>query len=253
MEHGESVQEITYNGTVYSSCCAEIKALQAAGKQNTGTPVFRSFGCPSDPRAYSRYLSGPTGPHPNSGDCGLVTANNYLGVSGSLTAIAPVSMTSGLNGCELPKSTGIFPQGTSIYGNMTLGNGVMYSVDSSVTTDYAHGIYLNDVTDGTSFTMLMGERGIPSDYGWGWSFCGGMECEQYLSTSYYDPKKPLIYKPIPADDTDWALSHFWSYHPQGTLFVYVDGSTHFINYNIDLTTYQSLSTRNGGEPIGDNY
>ena len=39
-----------------------------------------------------------------------------------------------------------------------------------------------------------------------------------------------------------------SYHPGGVMTVFMDGSVHFIPQTIDLTTWQALSTRDGGEP-----
>ena len=39
-----------------------------------------------------------------------------------------------------------------------------------------------DITDGTSNTLALGERGIREDFGWGWPICGGTECEQYISS-----------------------------------------------------------------------
>ena len=42
---------------------------------------------------------------------------------------------------------------------------------------------------------------------------------------------------------------FGSCHPAGGLFGFGDGHVTFISENIDLATYQALSTREGGEPI----
>ncbi len=38
-------------------------------------------------------------------------------------------------------------------------------------------------------------------------------------------------------------------HPQGTVHVMVDGSTHFIRDSINFNTYQALGTRDGGETV----
>ncbi|MFO0943127.1 MAG: DUF1559 domain-containing protein [Pirellulales bacterium] len=42
-----------------------------------------------------------------------------------------------------------------------------------------------------------------------------------------------------------------SYHPGGATFLYVDGSVKFISDTIAIPTYRALSTRAGGEVVGD--
>ena len=41
--------------------------------------------------------------------------------------------------------------------------------------------------------------------------------------------------------------HWWSFHPGGAHFVFVDGSTRFLSYDIDHHSLLALSSRNGGE------
>jgi prepilin-type N-terminal cleavage/methylation domain-containing protein/prepilin-type processing-associated H-X9-DG protein len=58
----------------------------------------------------------------------------------------------------------------------------------------------------------------------------------------------------PATVTNWdTISGFRSMHTGGANFVFCDGSVHFINQNVSATTYQSLSTRAGGEVLGNDY
>lgn len=44
------------------------------------------------------------------------------------------------------------------------------------------------------------------------------------------------------------LFQFWSYHPGGANFVYADGSVHFLAYGVD-TVLPALATRAGGEAV----
>jgi prepilin-type processing-associated H-X9-DG protein len=44
------------------------------------------------------------------------------------------------------------------------------------------------------------------------------------------------------------LFQFWSYHPAGANFVYADGSVHFLTYAAD-TVLPALATRAGGEVV----
>jgi prepilin-type N-terminal cleavage/methylation domain-containing protein/prepilin-type processing-associated H-X9-DG protein len=50
-----------------------------------------------------------------------------------------------------------------------------------------------------------------------------------------------------------AQSAFRSSHTGGCNFVFADGSVHFIRDSIDMVTYKSLGSRNGGEVINGNY
>lgn len=44
---------------------------------------------------------------------------------------------------------------------------------------------------------------------------------------------------------------FFSYHAGGGIFVYADGSTHFVTTEISASLYRALSTRAGGEVSND--
>jgi prepilin-type processing-associated H-X9-DG protein len=102
-----------------------------------------------------------------------------------------------------------------------------------------------EVTDGTSNTLMVGERGIPDDYGFGWPMCGGTECEQHLSA------QRAMYKPLKSTPYNSTLDHYWSWHPSTAGFLFVDGSVHFLRFDLDVLTFQYLSTRNGGEATGN--
>jgi prepilin-type N-terminal cleavage/methylation domain-containing protein len=100
-----------------------------------------------------------------------------------------------------------------------------------------------DITDGTSNTLMMGERGIPSDKFWGWATCGATSWDVFLSMTYGFTK---------GDPTTMAgLQHFWSYHPGGSQFLRADGAVVFLKYAIAYNTLVALATRNGHEPIGE--
>jgi prepilin-type processing-associated H-X9-DG protein len=51
------------------------------------------------------------------------------------------------------------------------------------------------------------------------------------------------------NDPHHHFDDFASYHPGGVHFLYGDGSVQRINNQIDLSIYQALCTRNGGEAI----
>ena len=165
--------------------------------------------CPDDKRAGESMLSG------SNWACG-----NYLGVDGSLPWVRPPP------GAPLPS-----PMPT---------DGIL------VHSKYNIPVRLAQVTDGAAHTLAMGERGI-SDEDYGWPYCGAGN----LADSNGDGDNLLSTQQglsvgLPDGYSDY---HFWSYHPNLCQFICVDGSGHVLSYDIDLLTFQALSTRAGGEII----
>jgi prepilin-type N-terminal cleavage/methylation domain-containing protein len=194
--------------------CAEfLKAQQSAGQANAASISLSILSCPSDPRSGTLLLSGPAGPSPDTYDAGIVCPSNYLGVAGS------------------QESSSWCP-----YSGITKGNGMLFTSSR---------VRLSDVTDGTSNTLMIGERGIREDHGWGWPICGGTECEQYISA-----ERGLT----PADNppnTPNIERRFWSWHSGGSQFLMTDGAVRFLSTSIDNKTFTALSTRTNGEVTGE--
>jgi len=193
-------------------CAIEIKALQAAGRPDPTSEDVEFLHCPSDPNGGKQLLSGPTGPSPNTYDAGRLHPGSYLGVAGDQES----------------------PVWCPALGIVS-GTGVLFTNSR---------VRLRDVTDGTSTTLFVGERGIPGDLGWGWPVCGGSECEHYTSTQRGLSNGPNT----PSVTTE--LQRFWSWHPAGAMFVLGDGQTRLLSNNIDFRLFKGLSTRAGGETLG---
>jgi hypothetical protein len=107
---------------------------------------------------------------------------------------------------------------------------------------------LAEFTDGASNTLFVGERPCDDNGEWGtWAVGTGidghgfedhvLDCHEGLNMGR--PGSPA------------GLSHFWSMHDGGTLFVYVDGSVKLLPYTIDYHTFLALGSRNGGEVVDD--
>jgi len=103
----------------------------------------------------------------------------------------------------------------------------------------------SDVRDGTSNTLLVGERGTADDLLMGWWACGA----GYDGTGDGDNLLTTELGLTPGDKDVAHWYHFWSYHPGGANFLFVDGSVQFLSYTIDYQTFKDLSTRAGGEIV----
>jgi prepilin-type N-terminal cleavage/methylation domain-containing protein/prepilin-type processing-associated H-X9-DG protein len=116
---------------------------------------------------------------------------------------------------------------------------------------------INEITDGTSKTIAMGEiRPRCSAFQWvkGWTFSEGLWFATTAPINY--PTNPDEFGTTPPLGSNWELDFntamgFKSRHSGGANFVFADGSTKFLVQEIDYTTYQMLGARADGEVIPD--
>ncbi|QDT04509.1 hypothetical protein K227x_29010 [Rubripirellula lacrimiformis] len=212
MEQAQRFETINFGA---GPCGQHLKDLQELGAADPASTPIQTLQCPSDIRSGDQLLSGPTGPLPRSGDVGYLYPTNYLGMAGSSDA----DITDSIYGCQ----------------GIRNGDGLFYTDQSR---------RFRDVTDGTSQTILFGERAIPEDLGWGWPLCGGDECEHYVTAKAglfkgnHNPAEYYLH-----------LQHYWSWHEGGCHITMADGSVHFMNYSLDYEIYNQLATRSGHEVI----
>jgi prepilin-type processing-associated H-X9-DG protein len=111
---------------------------------------------------------------------------------------------------------------------------------------------IRKVTDGASSTLFVGERPVINwqqaggDFGWWAHGAGYLTPPAGRGDNVLDSSEGLRQGTSAANQLD-DVFHWWSYHPGGAHFVYVDGHTRFLSYEIDHLTLLAMSSRNGGE------
>jgi prepilin-type N-terminal cleavage/methylation domain-containing protein/prepilin-type processing-associated H-X9-DG protein len=178
------------------------------------TPV-KIFVCPSDPR--------------NSAAGGSQTSTG-IGFTGGLTWY-----------CGVTGSEGRFP--SALINPLHLG---IFQANST-------GIRIEQITDGTSNTLMVGERPPLVD----WSFWAWSDVSNLLATQDFicvdlgilpnTCPSPGVYKPGKFDN-ECDLNHFWSGHFGGANWLFGDGSVKFIPYTSAAATLP-LATRAGNEVV----
>jgi len=105
------------------------------------------------------------------------------------------------------------------------------------------------VTDGTSNTLLFGEKANPRLESTKdqpiWAAAAGDDEQVLFKTEPSD----FINEPI--DAVDPSDDSAWSFHTGGVLMTFGDGSAHFISENIDSVVYFNLGAKNDGEVVGE--
>jgi prepilin-type N-terminal cleavage/methylation domain-containing protein/prepilin-type processing-associated H-X9-DG protein len=121
------------------------------------------------------------------------------------------------------------------------------------------------ITDGTSNTLLVGERPPSVDDVYGWWFAGSGAAPMNLGatdvvlgtnelTAADSSKARDFFRPGSINDpANTHRFHYWSQHDAGSNFLFADGSVHFIAYDIGQSTFNALGTRSGGENIPANF
>jgi prepilin-type N-terminal cleavage/methylation domain-containing protein len=144
-------------------------------------------------------------------------------------------------------------------GNLESKDGILF-LNSAVR--------IADIRDGTSNTLMVGERPPSADYMMGWWYGGWGQlqdgsvdlvlgvAEKNVFSPYWDAAESC--PPGPYQFAAGSISnncdafHFWSLHIGGANFLCADGSVHFIPYSASGLMPQ-LASRSGGEvaPVPD--
>jgi prepilin-type processing-associated H-X9-DG protein len=119
-------------------------------------------------------------------------------------------------------------------------------------------IRLQDIVDGTSQTIAVGERAyVLGEATWVGAVTGASlfpdPDEGEIAVQTLKPSSGMVLGHVgnnngPNSPTS-EINQFYSLHGPGVNFLFADGHVAFLPASIDYSTYQALSTRNGGEAI----
>jgi prepilin-type N-terminal cleavage/methylation domain-containing protein/prepilin-type processing-associated H-X9-DG protein len=143
---------------------------------------------------------------------------------------------------------------TSYLGSSGTSSNSPISADGILYSDSR--IKITDITDGTSNTLLVGERPASTDLNWGWwpaaygTGAGDGDCvlgsRDIALAGYFGAPATNVGLRQGTSSYQGDGSHFWSFHTGGANFLFGDGSVKFLAYATDSVLPQ-LSTRAGGE------
>jgi prepilin-type N-terminal cleavage/methylation domain-containing protein/prepilin-type processing-associated H-X9-DG protein len=247
-------------------CANNMKQLSLALQNYHNVwKVFPGFEGGPDPASAENYGGWPlsTLPYVDQGDL----YNTFLVNQNHIGAIMAVFT------CPAdPRSNNSTFEGTDGYGadgyGMTSYVG-MAGYDSQSTNHAQMGIMamngrplkINQITDGTSNTIIVAERPWSIDYYWGWWYEEIVSdniwgSQNSITGPFFSPpytgcgSAPFYFGQGP-NKVNNACSYYylWSFHTGGSNMAFADGTVHYLSYSIGNTTMLALSTHAGGETV----
>jgi prepilin-type N-terminal cleavage/methylation domain-containing protein/prepilin-type processing-associated H-X9-DG protein len=139
-------------------------------------------------------------------------------------------------------------------------SGTASTTDDGILYNFSR-VRLADITDGSSSTLMVGERPPSADLIFGWWYAGagydGMGTgdviqgarETDYAVHFGCPPENIGMRPGSVWD-NCDQTHFWSLHPYGANYLFADGSVRFLSNDVD-PILPALVTRAGNEVLPD--
>ncbi len=142
--------------------------------------------------------------------------------------------------------------------------GLHHDVDAPINADN-HGVFFlnsnvhqEDVSDGTSHTIFIGEKITPpeqADLGWmsgtRWTLRNTGVAVNY--DTHYARRNGANLPPQAKDPKEIEVGGFASFHPGGANFAFGDGHVQFISASVEPKTFQLMGNRADGELTSGDY
>jgi prepilin-type N-terminal cleavage/methylation domain-containing protein/prepilin-type processing-associated H-X9-DG protein len=227
-------QQNTFDACDFKTDTSYNSVIAATGQKvhEIWIPILN---CPSDEKKY--WDGDPLyHPHPSSTKGQKRATSHYAASMGNQA----------FGAC--PFQGNLWNNGPSFHGHDLTGSEI-----SGVFSHIAWGASIEEIKDGTSNTIAMGE--ILPKCSWhardGW---------MHINSLWFATTCPINYPNCPDEqgyDANCAAPNAWSCdmgfksrHAGGAQFVFADGSVHFLSESIDYETYQKLGDRRDKQVIG---
>jgi prepilin-type N-terminal cleavage/methylation domain-containing protein/prepilin-type processing-associated H-X9-DG protein len=234
-----------------------VTPIQKAGGKQRIEQSINLFLCPSRRGTAILYPYVHSSPYFNTDKPAIVGRNDYAANSGNLF---PPNIWAGptMSGANMPAN----PWAASY---MTQYTNYSLPVDNGTVKKRGNGIVLAlsetrlaKIIDGTSQTILVGEKHVPSenyeasndgnDQGWDLGF--DIDINRWTRFPPFPDSTYNKGNRIPIGETfndQWSV--FGGSHSAGCQFVFCDGSVHTISYDVDLAVYTRLGPIADGEVV----
>jgi prepilin-type N-terminal cleavage/methylation domain-containing protein len=157
-----------------------------------------------------------------------------------------------------PAGNGALTSYLGVTGNDNNSNNQINGPTNGIFNVSSIGLRLTDIIDGTSNTVMIGERPPALNLFWGWWAVSDYDTLLSVRQLYsFDSgcTFPGVFRtPIggpTATVCNGQTNHFWSFHTNGANWAFGDASVRFLAYSTDANAVLALGSATGGEVVSN--